>query len=347
MRKDRFPKYVKAYKRRGRWYAYYRRAGNVQRIEGEPFTAAWWAEYSRIHATFEVLPQRDAAPRRGTIDWLAVKYLASPEFAKLAPLTKRDYRKELDLLRADYGARSWEGVTTTVVVNLRNKFAAQPRKADKVLVILRTLAKVARLNDIRPDDPTAPVGYLYRSSGSWRAWDAIELEWFSALVQRRSIRLAFMLALFTGQRQSDVLAMRWGEIQDNVIMVVQEKTKAKVWIPLHPDLAAELEAAMPHRLGTVIAGKENGQQYSNDGFRTVWTRELGEMGLAGLTFHGLRKNAASALAEAGCSEHEIQSITGHKTTAMVGLYTREARQKEMAKSAINKWAGKKGPEESV
>jgi integrase len=56
--------------------------------------------------------------------------------------------------------------------------------------------------------------------------------------------------------------------------------------------------------------------------------------LAGVTFHGLRKTAASRLAEAGCSTHEIAAITGHKTLAMVELYTRGADQKRRATAAI-------------
>ena len=58
--------------------------------------------------------------------------------------------------------------------------------------------------------------------------------------------------------------------------------------------------------------------------------------LNGLVFHGLRKSAAARLAEAGCSEHEIMAITGHKTLSEVQRYTRQARQKTMAQSAIAK-----------
>jgi integrase len=46
--------------------------------------------------------------------------------------------------------------------------------------------------------------------------------------------------------------------------------------------------------------------------------------------------AHRALAEAGCSTHEIAAITGHETLAMVELYTRGADQKRRAAAAIQK-----------
>ena len=54
-------------------------------------------------------------------------------------------------------------------------------------------------------------------------------------------------------------------------------------------------------------------------------------------FHGLRKSATKALADAGCSPHEIMAITGHKTLAMVREVLRsKAEQKKLAKAAILK-----------
>ena len=65
------------------------------------------------------------------------------------------------------------------------------------------------------------------------------------------------------------------------------------------------------------------------------------MGLTGfdpaLTIHGLRTNATSALIEAGCTEEEAKSITGHKTTQMINKYSIAVRQKLMAERVKNIW----------
>jgi integrase len=52
--------------------------------------------------------------------------------------------------------------------------------------------------------------------------------------------------------------------------------------------------------------------------------------------HGLRKSAAAALAEAGCSDREIMAITGHQSPRMVSHYTKSADQKRLARSAMAK-----------
>lgn len=46
--------------------------------------------------------------------------------------------------------------------------------------------------------------------------------------------------------------------------------------------------------------------------------------------------AARSLAEAGCSAHEIMSITGHKSLAEVQRYCDKASQKRRATAAITK-----------
>ena len=49
--------------------------------------------------------------------------------------------------------------------------------------------------------------------------------------------------------------------------------------------------------------------------------------------HGWRHNAAKELAEAGCSDADIQAVTGHKTRAMVQKYRGQADQKAASKRA--------------
>jgi integrase len=53
-------------------------------------------------------------------------------------------------------------------------------------------------------------------------------------------RLAFALLLYTGQRRSDVVRMGCQHVRNGVLTVCQEKTRAKLSIPLHPTLQAIL-----------------------------------------------------------------------------------------------------------
>ena len=61
-----------------------------------------------------------------------------------------------------------------------------------------------------------------------------------------------------------------------------------------------------------------------------------QIGSKEYTAHGLRKNAAKALAEAGCTVHQIMAITGHRTWKQAMHYTQGAAQKEpLSKPSTN------------
>ena len=160
---------------------------------------------------------------------------------------------------------------------------------------------------------------------------------------------ALELALHTGQRRGDVLAMRWRHIHEGLISVVQAKTGERLAVPIHSHLADVLERIPREHM--FIVHREDGLPYSANGFHAMFYREKNRLGLAGLQFHGLRHTAARLLAEAGCTDREIMAILGHRTSAMVSKYTRGADQKRLAKAAIIKLETRtkvsKPPDEAV
>jgi hypothetical protein len=60
------------------------------------------------------------------------------------------------------------------------------------------------------------------------------------------------------------------------------------------------------------------------------------MGVGGYAIHGLRKNAAVALANVSCDAFEIAAITGHRTLGMVEHYSKKRDQRLRARSAMDK-----------
>jgi integrase len=71
-----------------------------------------------------------------------------------------------------------------------------------------------------------------------------------------SMRLALMLGLWTGQRQADILNLRWSDISDGWVTLEQRKSRRagraakRVEIPISQSLAAEL--ARIERVGARI-----------------------------------------------------------------------------------------------
>lgn len=69
-------------------------------------------------------------------------------------------------------------------------------------------------------------------------------------------------------------------------------------------------------------------------------------GLKDRTAHGLRKAAATRLAMAGATAHEIQAITGHRTLSEVQRYTQSVNQTALAESMADALAGTKQTRQS-
>ncbi|MFP6705262.1 MAG: tyrosine-type recombinase/integrase [Alphaproteobacteria bacterium] len=198
-------------------------------------------------------------------------------------------------------------------------------------------------------NPAVKIPNLEMGDGEgWRPWEPeaiqVAMSDFAGIA-----RTAFYLAYFTGQRNSDIRKMKWTDIAGDGIHVVQDKTGKPVWIPLHPNLQAEL-AVTERRGETIIAAellqsdglpnRTAGQALSKRALDSYWQVQRRVLGLSGdnheNTLHGLRKNATINLLEAGCTNSQAKAITGHSTDQMVNHYAQKVNQKRQALEAMNK-----------
>lgn len=148
--------------------------------------------------------------------------------------------------------------------------------------------------------------------------------------------LGFMirLALATGCRQGEILALRWKHIDFDLGVVHVLESAARVEgktitgptksgesrrIPLNERILGELRSHRGLPEGWVVV--------KSDGIppaRTTVTREFRQAatkeGLGDLVFHDLRHVAATRLLAAGATLPEVQTYLGHKTLTMARRY---------------------------
>lgn len=129
------------------------------------------------------------------------------------------------------------------------------------------------------------------------------------------------------------------------ISVRQQKTGVQLEIPIHPELARVIAATPSDNLTFLVTKAHRANQskpFTAPGFGN-WFREVcDEAGLPLCSAHGLRKAVARRLAEAGCSEHVIAAITGHRSLQEVRRYTASASQVLLAQQAIQAMPGSNG-----
>jgi integrase len=174
----------------------------------------------------------------------------------------------------------------------------------------------------------------YRSEGEgWRTWTESEIEQFQA---RHPIGtrggLALALLLYTAQRRGDVVGLGWQHVRGDTIVMRQEKTGATLALPMHPELARALAAVPRTNLNFLLT--EFGKPFTSAGFGNWFREQCNLAGLPQCSAHGLRKAAATRLANAGASTDQIKAITGHRSISEVARYTRAADQQRLARQAL-------------
>lgn len=142
------------------------------------------------------------------------------------------------------------------------------------------------------------------------------------------VRVVLAVLMNTGLDPSDALNLRRDQIDGETIWGVRGKTGVEVAIPIGPTLHAALKQAPQHDAPALLANSR-GEQWTYNGFSTVWHRfktGLEAEGLIqpGLTLKGLRHTVATTLREAGLDERRIADLLGQKTLSMARHYSRSA-----------------------
>lgn len=159
------------------------------------------------------------------------------EAGDIKPNTFRQKRKPIDLLRQNYAMKQLPAVDARDIASLLDEYTAagQPRMAQVIRSVLIDVFKEAQhVGEVPPGYNPAlatkqPRRRVTRQRLSLQEWQLI---FDIADKNHRYLGNAMLLALVTGQRLGDISAMRFNDIWDDCLHVVQEKTGAKLAIPL-------------------------------------------------------------------------------------------------------------------
>lgn len=119
---------------------------------------------------------------------------------------------------------------------------------------------------------------------------------------RHEVAIAFLLALETAMRASEILRLSRADIQGSVALVRTSKNGNPRHVPLSP-LACELLDHLP--------GDACLFSISRQSLDTLFRRTVRQCGIEGLVFHDTRRTATTRLAKI-FSPLELAKITGHR-----------------------------------
>lgn len=318
--------YLLRTRRRGKDYWYFRKGKKLVRLPDDPdseeFDREYWAIRSGQHK----------ATVKTSFEALITSYYQTPRFKGLKASTKAEYRRTLELLRDKNGTKDFTKLRRKDVMAARDKYADQWRKANAMVEQISILARHAIDLEWITSNPAQGIEKL--KGGSYEAWPERKLASYERYCEQRGLtieRAIYELCIGTGQRIGDVVAMEWAHFRGGYMEVVQEKTGARLSI-FCPERLQIFLNGLPKN-GNHILAKNETQHISKRRAQSLVAEVRKQIEAEDFVIHGWRYTAAKELAEAGCSDTEIQSVTGHKSLEMVKKYRQQARQKQLSKTA--------------
>lgn len=345
-------------------YRYHRATG--RRLAGDPGSAefdASWREAERAGKQ----PAPPPALTGGAWAKLVEAYQKSQEYGSLVATTRHTFDKMARLLIERWGWMEIGDIESRSIrdamLTLRDEIATTGRlhSADKhlraacrVLSFAYDRGKISfnhghRMKHVAPYGTRRGISFdADQQAAALAAMDA-------------DFALAFQLALYTGIRVSDLVNLRWADIDPQGWLYInpsktRKSTNAEIWLPTFalPALADALAKA-PHRGPEILTyasrhvvdiGKI--KPWHPRQLKRRWEGLRGLIGMSHLHWHDLRGTCIQALSDAGCTEDEQAAISGHSLgggRSQLGNYKTVTRA--LAERAYRKWAAAMDPESKV
>lgn len=276
--------------------------------------------------------------------------MASPEFTRLSKSWQATIRGYLADMADELGWLGFADLSDRKIrhefYRLRDKYRATPHKADAVMAVLRRLLSWAYERgdiDVNHAAKIEKIGeYETRTDKIWLSSHE------RAFLEAASPEMAavFRLALYTALRQGDLCALQWSAFDGRWLVVTPGKTlhstRVKVHLPVYalPPLGDVL-AGLPRDRERILMTRTD-HTWNPPKLRSAWRTTMDRAGMAKLDlhFHDLRGTAVTRMFEAGCTDAEVASITGHALGGGSSLGTYAARTRDLAIGAYRKWARK-------
>jgi integrase len=213
------------------WYAW--RGG--PRLRGEPGDPEFVASYNEAVAT------RITAPA-GRLLSLFEEYQRSTDFTGLRDRTRADYIKQFLKIEARFGDMPIKALADPrargVFLGWRDELAVKSRRqADYAFAVLARVLAWAKERGKITVNPCERAKRIYHGTRVDKVW-SIEDEAAFLRSAPAHLHLPLLLALWTGQRQGDLLALAWSAFDGTVIKLRQSKTMVHVSIPIGGPLKA-------------------------------------------------------------------------------------------------------------
>lgn len=294
----------------------------------------FWPTAFKTYDANERRKHSDAKDFAGLVE----AFEGSETFKALSASTRRGYERSGSMVKAGWAFDLPSELTTVDAQEAIDALGDTPATANQFRAYL---SRLMAWGIPRGYSAANPVAHTEKIPGGepWSPWP----EWaFETLLAEAPMHMLIpaLSALFTGQRQGDVLLMKRPREADATIEVRAQKTDNTVWIPIHSEYRKWIAKAPKGDAVQLHLGARGLPFQSADGFRADWQRMMGgekfkRFRAERIVFHGLRKNAVINLLEVGCTEAEVGAIV-NMSEQMVRHYGRDVSLRALARNGMKR-----------
>lgn len=318
--------------RNGKWQVQVRRHGHAPQSKTflSRTDALRWARHAEIELDRALIPHDPRALQTVTISDLLNRYRETvtdtkrgrgPEAKRIEVFLRQDWS------RLTVALASPEVFSRYRDTRLRQ---VQPGTVLREFGLLRSIFETARKEwgYVAFQNPLASIKKPKAPEGRSRRLEPGELQALMRACRTCSdtwLLHGFQLAIETGLRRGELLAVRWKHVNFDtaVLHIPVTKTDKARTIPL-TDNALQI---LRERKAASATDAQYAFPVSANAFRLAWERckrraeRAGCAGISELRFHDLRHEAVSRFFEKGLNTAEVASISGHKDLRMLFRYT--------------------------
>ena len=273
---------------------------------------------------------RRQAREMPTLAEFAERYLAKHARVYKKPSSlANDERLLVKRILPALGRRKLNEVSREDVARLHRELQSTPYEANRLLALLSKMFNLAEEWGLRPEGSN-PCRHIrkFGERKRQRFLGLDELARLGAVITQEehnrthapSVFAAIKLLLFTGCRLSEILTLRWAEVdlERSRLRLADPKTGPKV-VYLNSAALEVLSNLRPQEGNPyVIPGAKAGRHLVN--LEKPWLRLRDQAGLADVRLHDLRHSFASAGAVNGLSLQTLGALLGHTDPATTNGY---------------------------
>jgi integrase len=354
-------------KQRDKWVV---RVDGIDTATGKhrPRQLGTYASQRSANAAARSMKTEDRSTERGTVSWLVRRYVASR--TDITVKARQQYEWAIPHIENGLGAIQLSRLDREDVATWIDKLAAGGKLGRRSIQICRTVLRAALSEAVDegliPRSPAARVGLPRTVAKEVKpkdavAWDAADVDRFLEATAEHRWAVAFRLGALFGLRRSEVLALRWDDVDveakslriDESLVATNEgaawsnakNERSRRVIPLDDDTvraltrrraeqaAERLAAGSEWEDNDLIIATRTGRLVLPRSYDRALATIVDNAGLPRLTSHGLRHTAATHMVQGARDVGELRAIAdllGHSPEMLMNTYAHVLPQSQTA-----------------